>query len=523
MRNLQVKLLVLILAGAGLGLAYAKIHYLGMPLLPDQESFTWLVEAQIEFNASGGPAVVDFDIPDDLGAYLKLDEFFVSRAYGLNVATAGGNRRVEWSIRRAKGLQRLYYRLELVPEETEKTAAVPKSTPPKAPQKPQYDEPLASAIDDLLNEVRSESADIFTFTNQLLLRLNESKPDATVAVIRKGLERGTDEWVERIRFVLAGARITTRLVRGVILEDGSSKPALTPWLEVHNGDRWSGFDPVTGNKGYPPDFLRWSVGSDPLLSVRGGRKEHIAFSTAKRPRALTDIARERAEVTDSPLLAWSLFGLPLSAQNVYRVLLAVPIGALIVVLMRSLVGIPTFGTFMPVLVALAFRETELLWGIGMLCVVVATGLSLRFYLERLQLLLVPRLSAVLVIVIMMMLAISLVSDKFGLERGFSIALFPVVILTMVIERMSIVWEETGPADALKQGCGSLFVAVIGYLVMSDPYVEHVVFLFPEVNLAVLALFLVMGRYTGYRLSELRRFRDLADEADEHAGKDPKAS
>ena len=138
---------------------------------------------------------------------------------------------------------------------------------------------------------------------------------------------------------------------------------------------------------------------------------------------------------------------------------------------------PTLGTFMPILVAIAFRETELIWGIVLFIVITAAGLSLRFYLERLQLLLVPRLCSVLVLVVLLMLAISLISGRLGLERGFSVALFPIVIMTMVIEHMSVIWEESGPGAAIKEGIGSLMVAVLGYLGMTEPHLTHLIFVF----------------------------------------------
>jgi len=113
----------------------------------------------------------------------------------------------------------------------------------------------------------------------------------------------------------------------------------------------------------------------------------------------------------------------------------------------------------------------------------------------------------------MMLAISMLSNKLGLIQGFSIALFPVVILTMVIERMSITWDESGPMEAFKQGLGSLSVAMLGYLVMNHNLVQHLMFVFPELLLVALAISILFGSYTGYRLSELFRFRDLALEAE----------
>ena len=116
------------------------------------------------------------------------------------------------------------------------------------------------------------------------------------------------------------------------------------------------------------------------------------------------------------------------------------------------------------------------------------------------------LAAVLIIVILLMAMVSVMTYKLGLDRGVSVALFPMVIMAMTIERMSMVWEEFGPVEALKQGFGSLAVAVLGYLSMSSDYLGHLVFVFPELLLVVLALTLLLGRYTGYRLLELWRFR-----------------
>jgi hypothetical protein len=98
----------------------------------------------------------------------------------------------------------------------------------------------------------------------------------------------------------------------------------------------------------------------------------------------------------------------------------------------------------------------------------------------------------------------------GLERGLSVALFPMVIMTMTIERMSIIWDERGPVEALQQGMGSLGVAALAYLVMTFRYTEHLFFVFPELLLVLLAATLLLGRYTGFRLLELFRFKVLTE-------------
>jgi hypothetical protein len=236
----------------------------------------------------------------------------------------------------------------------------------------------------------------------------------------------------------------------------------------------------------------------------------VGFAVQENHLDAVAIAESQAAQRGATLIDFSLYSLPIQTQAVYSVLLMIPIGALVMVLLRNVVGIDAFGTFMPVLIALAFRETKLFWGVILFTMLVALGLSIRFLLERLRLLLVPRLSAVLIVVVLLMLIISLVSHRFGMETGLSVALFPMVIIAMTIERMSVVWEERGPVDAMRAGLGSLAVAVVAYIAMGLSWLEHLIFTFPELLLFVLAIVLLLGRYTGYRLTELHRFRAVTE-------------
>ena len=65
--------------------------------------------------------------------------------------------------------------------------------------------------------------------------------------------------------------------------------------------------------------------------------------------------------------------------------------------------------------------------------------------------------------------------------------------------MSILWEEEDGKEALTQGGGSLLVASVAYLLMNNRLVEHLTFSFPELLLAILAIILLLGNYTGYSL------------------------
>ena len=246
-----------------------------------------------------------------------------------------------------------------------------------------------------------------------------------------------------------------------------------------------------------------------LAGVSGALINDLQISVKRRLRSSLDLAAQRTELKDSFIGRISLLHLPVQTQSVYEVLLLVPFGILVIVVLRNFVGLSSFGTFAPVLIALAFRETELVKGILLFMMIVSMGLVFRFYLERLRLLLVPRLAAVVTIVVLLMTAISLFSDRMGVETGLSVSLFPMVIISMVIERMSIVWEERGAMTSIQEGLGSLLMASLAYSVISIDVLEYWVTVFPEVNLIVLGLIVALGRYTGFRLTELIRFRQLA--------------
>ena len=110
--------------------------------------------------------------------------------------------------------------------------------------------------------------------------------------------------------------------------------------------------------------------------------------------------------------------------------------------------------------------------------------------------------------LILMLILSIITSRLGFDRLLSVSLFPMVILAMTIERMSITWEENGPQVALLQGLGSLLVASFGYLLMTNEQLSYIMFVFPEFLLVILGICLLMGRYTGYRLNELLRFREF---------------
>jgi hypothetical protein len=504
-RELQVWVLTVLLLAAGAALTYYKSQVLGFPLLPQSQAEVWTVEATLTFEAGPGPVKARMFIPGLTPGFAILDENFVSRGFGATPRYVSGGREVQWARRRAEGPQALYYRAVIYAD----AAQTGDDTTPPFPSSPLLAEPFNTAAEMLVEDVGSKSADPGSFTGELLRRLANPDADQNVDLLLDGADDPV-AIAKTATTLLAAALIPSRLVRGIRLQEQTRLAAVVPWLMVHDGTNWLYFNPATGQQGLPDDFLLWWTGSDSIADVDGGHDVDVRIAVSRSLVDPVSLARQRSEVREGPLAQLSLLALPIQTQAVYAILLLVPIGALVVTVLRNIVGVQTFGTFMPVLIALAFRETQLLWGIVLFSTLVVLGLTFRFYLERLRLLAVARLSAVLTIVVLLMLGVSILSNRLELAPGLSVALFPMVILTMTVERMSTVWEERGAGEAIQKGLGSMAVAALCFLVMDVTVIRHLLFIFPETLLIVLAVNLALGRYTGYRLTELRRFRELVE-------------
>lgn len=474
---------------------------LDVPLTDNEMVNSWMVEANLRFTADHNtPVKATFIIPYTPPYYAILDEYFVSRNYGVTTNLIGYNRQTVWSIRRAHGAQSLYYRA--IFRETDNSdwalgkPAMVKVQPLEDSQK--------SAVESISSLARQSSADIQTFAQGVVRELNKGDGNAKLLM---DSEQSDEAIIRASTLVLNQAKIFVMPVKGIYLAH-QSKAEFTSLMAVYNGKQWSYINPKTGGAGLPHNFLVWQYGTEPLSTVIGGKKPLFNLSVSPTPINALSMAKARGVQTDSQMMRFSLLQLPVNVQEIYKVLLTVPIGAFIILLLRNFVGLKTFGTFMPVLIALAFRETHIIWGVTLFITIVAIGLVARFYLDQLRLLLVPRLAAILTIVIAIMVFLSILGQNLGLEAGLSVALFPMVILTMTIERMCITWDERGPAEAFTSGAGSLIAAIIAFSAMSYSPLQYLIFAFPELLLILLALILWFGQYRGYRLSEIFRFKVL---------------
>lgn len=500
----QAHWLALVLASIALSVFSYKFFVLHLPLKPDITVDVWDMEVQLTFQGQKMPAKVRLHLPQTQDRFEVVDEHFISGNYGLAIQQFATNRRATWTVRSASGKQYLLYKATVRPAlQTQPDLPIKK---PKIVE-PDYTRAQLVAATHIMNSVRKRSADEETLVSLLLAELAHHNQDENILLLLDKDNSIANRAMVAVN-VLAVGGIAAHAVHGIELGPLTRDARRVHWLEVFYKDNWHAFNLLDGSQQLPDNYLAWWRNDKPLATLEGGENLYTKISISVNPQVALQQHQLAGQNGQSKFLEYSLLSLPIEIQSVYHVILMVPIGVFFLALMRTVVGVKTFGTFMPILIALSFRETQLAWGIGLFVLVVGTGLMIRFYFDRLKLLLVPRLASVLIVVIILMGLISIISYKLGLPRGLSVALFPMVIMTMTIERMSIVWEERGAREAMQQGMGSLFVAAIAYLLMNIEELRHFIFVYPETLLFILALVMLLGRYSGYRLTELVRFKAL---------------
>ncbi len=482
-----------------------RIVSLGYPVTPARPDYVWTFRFDGMLQGAGKDPLFLLSLPSQEHGQIILEESIGSGSMNFNLLKEYDNRIGVWSGRPQREGEHISYRATILFQHKGLDGTV-------MPLRSSYpygvaDEQIA-LIEQLTGQWRAMSLSTRTQVVLGFARTGTagSGNDPGLVKLDKALE-GYDD-ITRLLVLLAAVSVPARTVEGVELVEGVAGSTL-PWVEAWTGRNWEHIDPermevVSSAK----KFLPLSVGGMSAIRISAGRLSMKRFELTRDIMSRWRIFFERVSRSDRFLDVWSLFRIPPEFQQTFRILLLVPLGALLIALLRNIVGFQTFGIFMPVLMALAFRSTGLVYGLGIFAAIIAIGYTARRFLNRMRLLLVPRMSVLVSFVIFCFLILALVGNKLGLRQFMAVGLLPFVILTMTIERFFVIVEEHGVKTALQTSAGSAAVAVITYLIIQWEVLQITFFVYPELILFVMGLQILVGRYTGYRLSELVRFRSF---------------
>ena len=204
----------------------------------------------------------------------------------------------------------------------------------------------------------------------------------------------------------------------------------------------------------------------------------------------------------------SLYQLPTSDRRLVEVLLLMPLAALVVCVSRNIIGLGSFGTFTPALIGLAFHDLNSRPGLFVFVSILLVGWLMRRILDRYHLLQVPRVATMLTLIMSVLILLIVMSNLYGATTTRYVSLFPIVILTGMVERFWTLENEDSVFASFRTLGLTMLISLVIALVLSRPWIARHLFCYPETLGLVMACQLLIGRYTGYRITELIRFRDF---------------
>jgi hypothetical protein len=281
--------------------------------------------------------------------------------------------------------------------------------------------------------------------------------------------------------------IPARLAGGLVMKQGAKRVS-HQWVEVYANGHWVPFDTINDHFAeLPAHYLRLYTGDLVLFKHTVNVNFQYFYKMTKRlvPR------REAMEALGSSPLnimnVYAVFERVGISQNLLKIILLLPLGALVTAVFRNVVGVQTFGTFLPALIAAAADGR--LWARGWLTIPPPPQGPTDELLHS------PKMAVVLTTVVITMLAITIIGVQFGLFELAHVTLFPIAILAITAERFALIETEQGFRKALKILLVTILVVAACYAVMVSLFLQSMILAFPELLLLItLNLWLEVDRH-----------------------------
>lgn len=299
--------------------------------------------------------------------------------------------------------------------------------------------------------------------------------------------------------------LPARLVSGLILKDDID-PLPHYWAEIYNNGQWLAYDVFYGYKKTLPHNY---------LPIRKNYKDVIDVSNG----VLTQLDYELEQEYDHPYIQkdqvndvssiLNLTRLPINTREELAFLLLLPLGALITVFFRHVVGVHSFGVFTPTLLALAIVYANMMTTAVVFLVVILLAVWGRSMFPS-SLNQVPRLSIIFTLIAIILTFSVSVLNFYDIDQGGKIILLPIIILTSLVDRLYRTIDERGIKIAMHRLSWTIVVTLVCLPVMRFETLGNLILEYPEIHFTTLAIILWISSYTGDKLIKLPVLKVFAE-------------
>ncbi|MBI3478811.1 MAG: UUP1 family membrane protein [Nitrosomonadales bacterium] len=529
----NVYLLVLaIMVLLPVSVAAYKLYVLDYPLAGLIPTTSYKVEVSMQVDGHGEDISIHTYLPKTDSRQTIDNELNSSGIFTSELKSDPLNREVFWKAENVRGQQGVLYTYTVhsrhvqfnIPSDLPIPDSYPAVLAPYLADEPglQRDDPqIAAALRKIVPAEKPTILDALTrihrhLQDNLANRNFSGYTDALTA-----LKLGEASCNGKSRLFVSMARklnIPARLVGGLIMQQGS-KRTTHQWVEIYVNGYWVPFDTINDHFAeIPAHYLTLYYGDLALFKHTSNVNFQYFFNVTKQLVQQRDVQNALSQSMLNVTNFYAFFeriGIP---QNLLKILLMLPLGALVTVVFRNVIGLETFGTFLPALIASAARDTGLMWGIAGFLMIILVSALVRRALDWLQLLHSPKMAIMLTTVVIVMMAITVGGVQLGLFELAHMTLFPIAILAITAERVALMEAEQGAMKVANITFMTLIVIAACYAVMESLFMQSLILAFPELLLVVIALNLWLGKWIGIRVLEFVRFRRLIMSPQEAAGR-----
>ncbi len=194
------------------------------------------------------------------------------------------------------------------------------------------------------------------------------------------------------------------------------------------------------------------------------------------------------------------------AQTVI-LLLVLPVIALILTFLKQVIGITTLGLYLPSIIALSFLALGWPLGVLFLLFIILAGYGARALLKPFRLLYIPKVAIVLTVVSIFLLLLMGVSAFFGITFSRE-TIFILLIMSTLSESFLNIKTEQGLLNAVMGVGETVLASLICVFIVQWSIFQSLILAYPELLLLTVFANVILGRWTGLRLMEYVRFREV---------------
>jgi len=199
-------------------------------------------------------------------------------------------------------------------------------------------------------------------------------------------------------------------------------------------------------------------------------------------------------------------GVPLDTLVLVLIL---PIIVTMIAFFRQVIGIKAFGIYTPAIITFALLATnQIKYGITIFVTVIVVGTITRYLLKKARLLYLPRVAIMITVVGFSILLLLFIGGTWNRTGLAGVSIFPILIMITLVEKFIAVQIEKGNRAAVILSLETLFISVIGYYIASWPLLIKMILSYPWLSLLTIPINIFLGKWTGLRLSEYFRFRQI---------------